>query len=179
MATLTEKQEAVKEILGSTDSIRKFVQAEGIHLEELKGYVNLLQIVIKEEEEKARVELDKEIESTFSIMRAKLIDFGYTPDEADKRLGKNSSGSESKSGNSKTNSIPVKYKFSWTKKDGSKDEKERGVKGQIKDESMKAYMDEKEYFNIDEKTKNKSYSLQKWVNAEGLKPVTSTVTQTN
>ncbi|WP_429025308.1 hypothetical protein [Aeromonas media] len=171
MATLTEKQEAVKEILGSTDSIRDFVQDKKINLEELKGYLNKIQSVIKEEEDKEKIKLDKEIETTLSILRAKLINLGYKSDEADKKLGKSPSDSDPNKDKGESKPSPVRYKFSWVKQDGTPSEKERGVQGQIKDEDMKAYMDDKGYFSIDEKTQKKTYSLQKWVSTEGLRPV--------
>lgn len=174
MATLTEKHDAVKDILGSTEAIRGFVQDKEISLEELKGYLNKIQSVIKEEEEKAKIVLDKEIETTLSTLRAKLINLGYKTDEADEKLGLTSSGSGPNKDKGPSKTSPVRYKFSWVKRDGTPDEKERGVKGQIKDEDMKAYMDEKGYFHIDAKTNEKVYSLQTWVNKENLLAVQGT-----
>lgn len=179
MATLTEKQEAIKAVLGSTEAIRKFVQEEDIHLEELRTYIsNLSSVVTALEEEKKQEAIDS-VKSKLEAFRAELALSGLNQTEINNILGigKTPSGEKPKKGESKAEVKKVQYKFVWTKEDGSEGSATRGTKGPLHDAEMKAYMKSKGYFAKDikgnvifedgvEKT-----SLQAWVNAEGLEPV--------
>jgi uncharacterized protein Smg (DUF494 family) len=94
MVTLTEKQEAMKEILGSKESIRKFVRDEGIHTEDLENYASFILAVVLEEKEakKNKIKLDaKKEQERLIVENQKLRDTlalaGFNAQEIDETLG--------------------------------------------------------------------------------------------
>lgn len=179
MATLTENQQAIKSVLGSTEAIRKFVQDEEIKLEALRTYASNLASVIESLDAEAKDAVKDEAKALLEKARTMLALKNFDPSEINNILGigNTSSGDKPKKGEPKPEVKKVQYKFVWTKEDGSEGSVTRGTKGPLHDAEMKAYMKDKGYFAKDikgnviledgvEKT-----SLQAWVNAEGLEPV--------
>lgn len=181
MATLTEKQETMKEVLGSTNSIRKFVQDGNISLENLRMYISGLQSVVTSLEEAEEKEAIETAKAELASIREKLALKNFTPERINDILGVSNTSSSSESKKDKTksdsNTVSVQYKFTWTKEDGTPETKVRATKGPVNDEGMKAYMMEKGYFATKENGEFildngvKKTSLQAWVKAENLQPV--------
>ena len=185
MATLTEKQEAVKEVLGSKSSIRRFAADTNLHLEDLKRFITLIQGVIDDEEE-AKKKLADNVAKSMQELRVKLVGGGYSETEATKMLAalSNNSDVQVTSGSNSVDGGKVKadratlkkyeFEFTWKGKDYKAT---RTAGGRLTDE-WKEYMSEKGYFTKDEKGEfilddngNKIPSLKAWVDAEKLQPI--------
>lgn len=87
MATLTEKHKVVKEVLGSTESIRKFVQDEDIHLEDLRVYISRLENVEKSLEESKKKEAIENAKAKLDSAREELALSGFSKSEIENILG--------------------------------------------------------------------------------------------
>lgn len=146
MATLTEKQEAVKEILGSKESIRKFVRDGGIHLEDLENYSALILAVVLEEKEAKRnqIKLDAQKEQERLIdenqkLREKMALAGFNTQEINEALGVplNSKSKHTSDGDSKKRGALkgiVRAKYIFPLLDGTKSEP-LAIQGQRKKDS--------------------------------------------
>lgn len=91
MATLAEKQEAVKEILGSRESLRRFVKDAEIHIEDLETYSAIILSIILEEKEARVVKVKRDAQNTIQKLREQMALAGLTSDEIDDALGVSSS----------------------------------------------------------------------------------------
>lgn len=125
MATLTEKQEAVKEILGSTDSIRKFVQDGGIHLEDLRTYISRLEAVEKLLEESKKKEAIENAKAKLDSAREELALSGFSKSEIASILGVGTTSKQGPEENNKKRGASkgiVRAKYIFPLLDGTESE---------------------------------------------------------
>lgn len=111
MATLTEKQEAVKEVLGSTDAIRNFVRDNEIHLEELRGYISRLESVVKSLEETKKREAIETAKTRLEQLRSELALSGLSGEEIASLLGLGNSATKEPSKSERKGAPKAKYIF--------------------------------------------------------------------
>lgn len=160
MATLTEKQQMIKQVLGSTESIRKFVQDEGISIIDLKGYISRLEAVEKVLEESKKKEAKRDALTKLDSIRAELALNGFSKDEIDNILGAGGSGTDDSGAKRGGVKGVVRPKYIFPLLDGSSSEPISTV-GNRKEDSP-----------VMQACKAKGYSkLSEWVIGDNISPV--------